>query len=92
MNPANRVRELFEFQPKRPKTGWRIWRSDNPAFAYVELWIEDNLIIEAMCKTSYDTRKFIWTTMKNMDEETKREIRIAECFNEAADYEGEEKS
>ena len=90
MNPANRVRDIYEFTPKKPKTGWRVWRDALVDAWIITLHIDGKLTCRHSCKTNYETRKAIQSIMESMDEETKREIRIAECFNEAADYEEEE--
>jgi len=90
MNPANRVRDIYEYTPKKLKTGWRVWRDPLVNAWIITLHIDGKLIKRMSSRTNYGARVAIQSIMKSMDEETKREIRIAECFNEAADYEEEE--
>lgn len=89
MNPTKKVRDLCQYKPKKPKTGWRVWReasfhSDIAAGEWcVELWLDGKLIKRGTSATNYGARMFIFKELERLGDKEKKKIRLHEAFNEA---------
>lgn len=80
-----RVSSLLEFPPRKPVTGWRVWRDIETMCWKLELWARDKCIHSHTSATIFDAKFEMSAIEAELSPEDLELLRIAEIFNEACE-------